>query len=204
MLSIAGSVRKLFNKPVSRRFEYNWILKRVPSGSEVFDVGCVRGGRLQDLTKQLLKKDCAVTGISLEQVTFKQKNFRFIHGDVTDYLPPCKFDVVVASHVLQHLGLPYWREHEKFNPLADAEFIEHASDWLKPNGKLFLIVPLAEKPQLLNYSTDCHYRVYSMESLQKLVNSRFQIVECIIFDGAHNTKRIVASAKAIIMELTKK
>lgn len=204
-MNIANSVRKLFGKPVSRKFEYNWILERVEDGSTVLDVGCVRGIQLQRLTVALLNKNCLVRGVSLNNVArnVHHHNFTYTKADVLrTRFNQESFDVIVASHVLQHLGLPYFGLHENLVEHGDEIFIEKAWKWLKPDGILFIIVPIAKKSQYV-FTSNCTYRVYSPAKLEVLFAKKFSVVGGVAFDGAHDTKKKVKEAKALLWELKK-
>lgn len=205
MNTVISVLKKMFGSKVrSRRFEYSWILQRINNGV-ILDVGCVRGTKLQELTKILLERRNIVYGVSLQKIKYSHTRFHYLKGDVLDAnYSPEQFDCVVGCHVLQHIGLPYWEPHKKFVYDADSTFFKLTYHWLKPRGKLFLVVPISDKPQLLNYAENCVYRVYSLESLKNLYNGLFLESDSLIFDGAHDTKKLIPFAKALIMELRKR
>jgi len=204
MSSIVNSVRSLLTRPVGRHFEYNWIRARIPYISKVLDVGCVRGKGIQNLTKALLRSTCFVTGVSFQPIDFVHENFCYVQGDVmaTNFEEE-SFDCVVASHVIQHLGLPYWDLNQELDEDADKKFVEKVHGWLKENGTFFVLVPFCKKFRILKYSSKCSYRVYNMTRLYDLFLGMFLMKEYVVFDGAHDTKKRISGARAILIKLRK-
>ena len=47
-----------------------------------------------------------------------------------EFTPPCKYDSVVASHILEHVDEP-------------VTVLRQAATWIKPDGRIFIIVPNA-------------------------------------------------------------
>ena len=206
MLNIRGIARKLLkrNSPVSRAFEYGWIRDKIRVGSEVLDVGCIRGKTVQKLTVSLVERGDFVTGVSLMPCLFEHKNFKFIQGNVLSLdFKPGSFDSVIASHVLQHIGMPYQGYTGEVDLAGDAKFIAKVYEWMNYNGSLFVLVPFAGKFQYASFSSNCRYRIYDRETLDALFKNRFEIVDDVTFDGAHDSKKLVKDAKARLMELKK-
>ena len=190
--------------PVSRAFEYGWILDKIRVGNNVLDVGCVRGKTVQKLTVALVERGDFVTGVSLMPCLFEHKNFKFVQDNVLSLdFKSGSFDSVVASHVLQHIGMPYQGYTDELDLAGDTKFIEKVYEWMNHNGSLFVLVPFAEKFQYVSFSSNCRYRIYDSKTLNALFKNRFEIVDDVTFDGAHDSKKLVKDAKAMLMELKK-
>jgi len=204
MSSIVNSVRSLLTRPVSRKFEYKWIRDRIPYASKVLDVGCVRGNGVQQLTQDLLRHTCFVTGVSFQPVDFVHENFTYVQGDImVASFEKNSFDCVIASHIVQHLGMPYWDLNSSFDENADSLFVKNVYGWLKEQGIFFVLVPFSKTFRVLNYSPKCSYRVYNMKKLYELFSGMFLMKEYVVFDGAHDTKKRVPGARAILIKLRK-
>jgi 2-polyprenyl-3-methyl-5-hydroxy-6-metoxy-1,4-benzoquinol methylase len=206
IIRIRSIARRLLKRgsPVSRAFEYGWIRDKIRVGSNVLDVGCVRGKTVQKLTVALVKRGDSVTGVSLMPCLFEHKNFKFIQGNVLSLdFKSGSFDSVVASHVLQHIGMPYQGYAGEVDLAGDTKFIEKVYEWMNYNGSLFVLVPFAGKFQYVSFSSNCRYRIYDSEALDALFKNRFEIVDNVTFDGAHDSKKLVKDAKAVLMELKK-
>ena len=66
-----------------------------------------------------------------------------------------------------------------------------------------MLAPFAGEFQYVSFSSNCRYRIYDSKTLNALFKNRFEIVDDVIFDGAHDSKRLVKDAKAMLMELKK-
>jgi len=77
----------------------------------------------------LIKNGKVVYSIDIKkQISYENKNFHFIRSNFLNYTFPCKFDAVLASHVLEHVqntGL----------------FLNKVYDVLNDDGIFFCIVP---------------------------------------------------------------
>lgn len=149
-----------------------WILSAAKSGGAVLDVGCSQG-----IISLLLGKNYShVDGLDIqeESIAFAkelqakeypgtQKNVRFFCADFLQYRPDFSYDCIVMTEVLEHL----------FDP---AEFLRHAKEVLKEDGRIILSVPFS-----LNKHPD-HKKTYYISNFYDLVSPLFYI-EKIVFIG---------------------
>ena len=129
-------------------------------GTEVMDVGFGGGDILASFPG-----NCRVSGveISASAVETAQKSNRFgkfrsaefwlLREDDISGLPPGPFDIIVCSHVLEHVS-------------DDGLFIAALSSRLKPGGTLLLFVPIEEP----GYNPD-HVRTYTLASIAQLATA---------------------------------
>lgn len=149
-----------------------WILSAAKSGGAVLDVGCSQG-----IISLLLGKNYShVDGLDIqeESIAFAkelqakeypetQKNVRFFCADFLRYRPDFSYDCIVMTEVLEHLNDP-------------AEFLCHAKEVLKEDGRIILSVPFS-----LNKHPD-HKKTYYISDFYDLV-SPFFYIEKIVFIG---------------------
>lgn len=109
------------------------ILDLIPSGTKtVLDVGCGEG----DLAHALKERGYVVTGVDVSSRALEEAD-SVLHDSVCFDVESAewpkemmerKFDLIVASEVLEHL----------FDPAA---FLRKATDILSPNGKIIITIP---------------------------------------------------------------
>lgn len=94
-----------------RRFANRFLLRRLTGDMCVLDLGCSSG----DVTAVLAEHAAKVVGvdhdlnsISKARERYQRANLSFLHMDALDYLKGTedRFDVLVLSHVLEHLDGP--------------------------------------------------------------------------------------------------
>lgn len=94
-----------------RRFANRFLLRRLSPGMRVLDLGCSSG----DVTEMLARHAGEVVGVdhdlrSIEEARkrYARSNLSFLHMDALEYLQGTdgRFDVLVLSHVLEHLDGP--------------------------------------------------------------------------------------------------
>lgn len=190
--------------PKFRILEWNWIVERIKKPeSKILDVGCaeqIRGGNVQDLTVQLIRRGHFITGMDIQSLNFTHERFIFIKANILEYeWPPKTFDYVIASHVLQHLGLEYWGLNKVYDDMGDRKFIDKVYRWLKPEGILFLVIPFGGTFKFIKYR-NCKYRLYDMTTLESLFNKRFKIVDKIIINEVSPSRE---NATSIVLEVKK-
>jgi SAM-dependent methyltransferase len=78
--------------------------ERLPNGSRVLDVGSGRGY----VARLLSERGLRVSGIDLREPNASNATFDFVRGNISEPLPfeDDTFDVVVSTHVLEHLKFP--------------------------------------------------------------------------------------------------
>ena len=87
---------------------HDFFVDRVQPGERVLDIGAGKGELAHDLAT---RKDATVVGIDHDEghVAFARSRFAdarltFLEGNALEALPEGRFDVVVLSNVLEHLG----------------------------------------------------------------------------------------------------
>jgi SAM-dependent methyltransferase len=88
----------------------DFLHQRIKENDAILDVGCGKGFVIE----RLLSKTKNITGIdydkkSIKEAQMKLVNVNFICADVFDYLQNAediRFDVIVLSHVLEHIDSP--------------------------------------------------------------------------------------------------
>lgn len=87
---------------------HDFFVERVQPGERVLDVGCGIGALAHDL---VIRAGAVVVGIdhNPSHLAFAREHFRherltFLEGDALAVLPDGRFDVVVLSNVLEHIG----------------------------------------------------------------------------------------------------
>lgn len=108
-------------------------LEDVPAGASVLDLGCGTGELLASMKdRQWVRTglDISASGIEIGRRT--HPDITFIEadatGDLSGYIAPGSFDVVVSTETLEHVTLPRL-------------FLKNAHTALKPGGRLVLSVP---------------------------------------------------------------
>lgn len=151
-----------------------WLLKEIDSGMRVLELGYGDGL----VTKSLVASGCDLTLIEGSAVLVEAARQRHPHivCELTlfeDFRTDRPFDLILASHVLEHVDEP-------------VEILRNVSSWLRNDGKLIIAVPNKNSihRQLavamgLQSSLDTlskrdlmvgHQRVYSFETLENDVN----------------------------------
>lgn len=87
---------------------HDFFVRRIAREDTVLDVGCGIGVVAYEVAQ---KTGAAVTGIDCDadsirkaRAKFSHTNIRYVLGDATSGIPGGKFDVVILSNVLEHLG----------------------------------------------------------------------------------------------------
>lgn len=154
-----------------KRLLKNFLMKMgiVASRKKVLDVGFGHGDLLFmfDLTCELHGIEMSLSAVELARQQAQLRgyaNYRFIEHDL-HYLVPYpdeSFDMVICSHVLEHL--------ENDEPLLSDLYRV-----LKTEGYLFLFIPIHEK---LVYTKGAkHIQKYTVESLRQMVKGcKFSMV----------------------------
>lgn len=150
--------KKKFPKYTTRK-----IIELVPDKSSVLDIGCGHGKILR-----LLKsgKNCEVYGIDISSVAIEMMRKAGVEGEVCNaedlvLKTGKKFDVIIASHILEHLD-------------NDEEFVSRCSKLLNPNG--FMIVAVPDKCSPPEEEVE-HVRMYDENSLMTLMLKDFYKIE---------------------------
>ena len=144
---------------------HDFFVERVERGERVLDVGCGYGAVAFSLAT---RAGATVTGIDLDPANIAMATARFRHGgltfvagDATRDVPGGRFDVVVASNVIEHLArrVTFYRQvQECARPtrwLVRVPTIDR--DWR---------VPLRRELGLPHFSDPTHETEYTRESFE--------------------------------------
>ncbi len=168
-------------------FRYNAI-KPFLEGNIILEVGIANGEMTQYLF-QHFEKVIGLEGSShfIEEIKkrfpeyYKSNRLELIHSLLEDYSSDIKYDIILFSHILEHLDKP-------------GEILLKLKKWIKKDGKIIILVPNANslhrqvgvKMGLLNRIDDLndldkklgHKRVYTWDTLKEtLIDSGLKIVE---------------------------
>lgn len=155
---------------LTQRFFLDWFLQRVRPGMRVLEMGYGDGL----VTAALLERGCDVTvvegaGSLVERAVARHPQLACVHALFEEYEPGHSFDVVLASHVLEHVDEP-------------RSLLRRVADWMDPDSSLIVAVPnqqslhrrlavlMGIQPALDSLSPRDHIvghkRVYSFETLE--------------------------------------
>lgn len=155
-------------------------------------------GNLQSLTEDLLTNEkFFVTVVDLRGCKMKKRNFIFIQDDILNAsFEENTFDYIICSNAIQLIGMAFDRLKEKvIHGSGDEIFLDEASKWIKPGGKILIDTTVGKKAQVLNFTDQISWRVYTIEKLQDMLAHRgFKILYEMPYDGAKDTKTQIPSA----------
>jgi len=119
-------------------------LHRLPRDASVLDVGSGRGYLARVLTERGLR----VTGIDLREPTLTNAIFDFVPGNIGGELPfpDASFDLVICSHVLEHMKFPVVLAREL---------------WRTTKSEVWVVVP---KQRYAYYTPDLHLHFFPNRS----------------------------------------
>jgi SAM-dependent methyltransferase len=128
------------------------------SESQVLDVGVGNGDLLASFPTGCCVWGAEISGSAVASASgdarfyrFRAARFSLVQEDTPDDLPPGPFDVIVSSHVLEHVA-------------DDRRWVQALRERLNPGGIALVFVPIEEP----GYNPD-HVRVYSLRSIANLV-----------------------------------
>ncbi len=143
---------------------------------------------IASLLEQLQNFDCYGIDIAEKTVVatdhlFKEKGLRgsFLQADATSLpFPDNYFDVIVTSHVFEHI---------EQDELAMAE----VARTLKPGGKFIIFVPgsMDGKAPAIEWETCRHYRNYNLQEMQRLAASTKGVLKLTNISYPHKTHNLV-------------
>jgi len=154
---------------------FNFILERIPPHASVLDIGCGVGVFLDRARKE---KNCEVYGVDISPVAIDLLHKRGIKGHVfnsdEDELKfDKKFDVIVATEVLEHVTY----EKRLLNAIIQN---------LAPDGIAFISVPDNTLSPLI---CEEHQRVYRAETLYVALTPHFSDIEIWSIPGENRFER---------------
>lgn len=139
-----------------RIVEDPWVLQRVPPRSSVLNIGCFSSR----VPLQLASLGCLVTGLDIRPYSFRHRNLTVVQGNLFEWEPERKYEVIVFESVIEHMGLE--EEIPSVSHRADHRAIKMVTRWLAPGGKLLVTVPFGKSGM-----TPLH-RIYGLSDLKKL------------------------------------
>jgi 2-polyprenyl-3-methyl-5-hydroxy-6-metoxy-1,4-benzoquinol methylase len=164
-------------------YTYDWVFSHLRGSEKVLELGFGEGNFTEELSKQEISLT-VVEGSSVLVEKAKEiygNRIRFECALFEQYKPQNKFDVIVATHVLEHVDDP-------------VSLLKTMKNWLNDNGKIIIIVPnresihrqlavimglqptldtLGERDHLVG-----HQRVYSLDTLgADVTNAGLKIME---------------------------
>ncbi len=185
------------------RASTQWILDRI-EGKAILDIGGVgTNGKVQALTHKILKQGCSVVEVDVAKSSFQHPNLHITTRDALEaVLPDSMFDSAIAVHVVQHVGRNWRGMNTVHDTEGDCKLADKIYQWLKPNGVLFIEVPMACQVQEIVWSDGTSWKVYTMAEILR-VFSRFCFENCLIYDGAMDSASRIPGAKAAVVMLRK-
>jgi SAM-dependent methyltransferase len=164
------SVPDIHIENLCQEYFINWLLKEIPNNANVLELGYGDGL----VTEALAKSGCNLTLIEgaktlVDVAKRKHPNIKCMDTLFEEFCPVDRYDVILASHVLEHVD----------NPQA---ILKLMATWLTDNGKIIVVVPnrnslhrqlavvMGLQPSLETLSMRDlmvgHQRVYSLEILE--------------------------------------
>ncbi len=131
------------------------IVKIIPNGASVLDIGCGIGILMERLKNE---KKCNVFGLDISKIAIEEVNKKGMPGIVANVnnipFPSNTFDVVIATEVLEHLRRP-------------KNLFKQIIKILKDSGLFIVSTPYnALGPEVLNV----HLRTYNISSLKEVIS----------------------------------
>jgi 2-polyprenyl-3-methyl-5-hydroxy-6-metoxy-1,4-benzoquinol methylase len=171
----AGNLEDMWIEKAGQDFEWPWIQSHINDSSKVLDLGYGDGHSFYNLRAIAEEKNLTITLVegapSLVEGARSEATNRIevIHDFFETYSARRGFDVIIASHVLEHVDSP-------------VQLLKHLATLLSPTGVMVGIVPNREsihrrlavkmgiQPELDTLSPRDiivgHQRVYSIDTLQ--------------------------------------
>jgi 2-polyprenyl-3-methyl-5-hydroxy-6-metoxy-1,4-benzoquinol methylase len=111
----------------TRKHESDYALNFIEDGMKVLDYGC-NTGWIASLVKEEYP-NCSVSGFDINSYAIETAQERHDNITFTDKLDDLeKYDVIIVSHVVEHIPDPY-------------KAIDNISNFLKNRGRLIVMVP---------------------------------------------------------------
>jgi 2-polyprenyl-3-methyl-5-hydroxy-6-metoxy-1,4-benzoquinol methylase len=179
-----ADIPDMFIENICQKFEFDWAKSEIADSDKVLDLGYGDGLFLNFLKNHenltIVEGSKKLCEKATKQAIKLKSNAEVVFSFFEDFETEKKFDVVIASHVLEHVQDP-------------VILLQKVKKWLSPNGKLIVIVPNAESfhrklgviLKLQNKLDDLsprdhavgHLRVFNLDSLRDLLHkSGFQVM----------------------------
>jgi len=163
---------------IAHNYRQYWMSKlpSLPSDSHVLEVGAGIGSNVAQLLEKfnrvsLIEPDTGQEAVLREKFKdYITTNRVDIYSGYQEILSSDNFDLILYIDVLEHIE----------NDLSELRL---ASSKLRPNGRLFLVVP-AFQALFSNYDRKLsHYRRYSKEKLRSVTPRNFQVESIFFLDS---------------------
>jgi 2-polyprenyl-3-methyl-5-hydroxy-6-metoxy-1,4-benzoquinol methylase len=182
---LSGKMPDMFIEKVCQEFEIKWVSKHINQNSTILDLGL--GDSLYLLAFRdhpsftILEGSKSLAEYGQRMAISIESEIQVRHTYFESFSPEEQYDIIIASHVLEHVQDP-------------KKLLTLCKTWLKPNGKLIIIVPNCEslhrrlgllmglQKELAELSPRDkmvgHQRVYSVKSLtMEIEESGFRAFE---------------------------
>lgn len=182
---LSGNMPDMFIEAICQEFEIKWLMRHITENDQVLDLGLGDGLFLKAFREHpnftILEGSKTLAEHGQRVARDINSKALIMHTYFEDYATEDEFDVIIASHVLEHVDDP-----EKILSLC--------KKWLKADGKVIIIVPNREslhrqlgvmmglQKELDDLSPRDkavgHLRVYSIEILTKEIEATgFRVLE---------------------------
>jgi SAM-dependent methyltransferase len=169
------SVPDIHIENLCQEYFIEWLLRRIPVGSRVLELGYGDGL----VTAALAKSGCELTVLEgaaslVDRARQIHPGIKCVHSLFEDFRADRAYDIILASHVLEHVDDP-------------PTILRLMSSWLVEAGKIIIVVPnrnslhrqlavvMGLQPELDTLSKRDlmvgHQRVYSLQILQDDIRS---------------------------------
>jgi len=177
-----ASIQDIHIENICQDFFIEWLLTKIEKNTKVLELGFGDGV----VTKSLVSSGSNLTLLEGSKLLFDKAQELYPHISCKytlfeDFKPNIKYDLILASHVLEHLDNP-------------AELLKTMYKWLSDNGLLIIVVPnknslhrqlsvlMGLQPELDTLSKRDllvgHKRVYSLEMLEnEAIEAKFIVRE---------------------------
>ena len=132
-----------------------------PQGATVLEIGCAEADWLTPMKAE--RRDLELIG--LDWRTCERPGGTVVKGNVMDasLWPGETFDAIVSVSAIEHVGLGSY-DNDPQDRYGDTKAMQHACDWLKPGGWMYLDIPYRPHGP---YEVNSNFRAYDEENLQK-------------------------------------
>jgi SAM-dependent methyltransferase len=122
-------VKDKFIEDISQDYFCEWVKNSFKPNLTVCEMGYGEGITASHLSGHFQDYTVVEGAASLYKLaTSELKDISVIHSLFEDYMPSNKYDLILALHILEHVNNPQ-------------EILTHIKKWLKPGGKLVILVP---------------------------------------------------------------
>jgi 2-polyprenyl-3-methyl-5-hydroxy-6-metoxy-1,4-benzoquinol methylase len=142
---------------------HDFFVDRIGEGQRVLDVGCGYGAVAASVAArshaQVTGLDMSPENVALARTRFTDPDLTFVVGKAPDQVPDARFDVVIASNVLEHV-------EDRIGFLHEIERRVGPSRWLirVPMIDRDWRVPLRQELGVRHFSDPTHYTEYTRQT----------------------------------------